>query len=82
MTAPPAEVRTQTELKGAKRTKLLMLGTGAGPVPMLPGRRRFMTLHAMLSNGLAHVLHFGRGVTNEFARTGIELSASALALDT
>ncbi len=53
VTAMPAEARTQAALKGAKGTKLVMLGTGAGPVPMLPARRRFMTSHVMLSNGVA-----------------------------
>lgn len=75
VTAMPAEARTQAELKSAKGTKLVMLGTGAGPKPMLPGRRRLMTSHVMLSNGAAYVLDFGLGVTNQFARTGIDFSA-------
>ena len=75
VTAMPAEARTQAALKDAQGTKLVMLGTGAGPVPMLPSRRRFMTSHVMLSNRAAYVLDFGLGVTNEFARTGIEFGA-------
>jgi len=75
VTAMPAEARTQAALKDAQGTKLVMLGTGAGPVPMVPIRRRFMTSHVMLSNGAAYVLDFGLGVTNEFARTGIEFGA-------
>lgn len=71
VSAMPAEARTQAELKGAKGTKLVMLGTGAGPVPMVPSRNRFMTSHVMVSNGAAYVLDFGLGVTNEFARTGL-----------
>jgi ribonuclease BN (tRNA processing enzyme) len=54
-------------LKSAKGTKLVLLGTGAGPVP---GQRRRMTSHLMVSNGAAYVLDCGLGVTNQFARTG------------
>ncbi len=75
VSAQPAEARTQAALKNAKGTKLVMLGTGAGPTPMVPSRSRFMTSHVMLSNGAAYVLDFGLGVTNEFARTGIEFGA-------
>jgi ribonuclease BN (tRNA processing enzyme) len=59
-------------LKDAKGTKLVMLGTGGGPVP---GRRRNMTSHVMLSGGAAYVLDCGLGVTNQFARTGIPFNA-------
>lgn len=64
--------QTQAALKGAKGTKLVLLGTGAGPVP---GRSRHMTSHVMLSNGSAYVLDCGMGVTDQYARTGIPFSA-------
>jgi ribonuclease BN (tRNA processing enzyme) len=64
--------QTQTALKDAKSTKLVLLGTAAGPVP---GRSREMTSHVMLSNGAAYVLDCGMGVTNQYARSGIPFSA-------
>lgn len=60
--------QAQAALKDAKGTKLVLLGTAAGPVP---GRTRKMTSHVMLSNGSAYVLDCGLGVTDQFARTGI-----------
>src|SRR5215470_7069608 len=62
----------QAALKGARGTKLVLLGTGAGP---LPGRSRLMTSHVMLSNGAAYVLDCGMGVTEQYAHTGISFSA-------
>ena len=62
----------QAALKDAKGTKLVLLGTAAGPVP---GRSRQMTSHVMLSNGSAYVLDCGMGVTDQYARTGIPFSA-------
>lgn len=64
--------QAQAALKDAKRTKLVLLGTAAGPVP---GRTRKMTSHVMLSNGSAYVLDCGMGVTDQFARTGIPFSS-------
>ncbi len=64
--------QAQAALKDAKGTKLVLLGTAAGPVP---GRSRQMTSHVMLSNGAAYVLDCGLGVTNQYARTGIPFSA-------
>lgn len=64
--------QTQAALKDAKGTKLVLLGTAAGPVP---GRTRQMTSHVMLSNGAAYVVDCGMGVTDQFARTGIPFSA-------
>ncbi len=64
--------QTQAALKGAKGTKLVLLGTAAGPVP---GRSRQMTSHVMLSNGSAYVLDCGMGVTDQYARTGIPFNA-------
>jgi ribonuclease BN (tRNA processing enzyme) len=61
------EANVQAALKGAKGTKLVLLGTGAGPVP---GRPRRMTSNLMIHNGAAYVLDCGLGVTNQFARTG------------
>ena len=65
----------QAALRDAKGTKLVILGTGAGPFPMVPGRSRHMTAHVMVSNGAAYVLDCGLGVTNQFARTGIPFNA-------
>jgi ribonuclease BN (tRNA processing enzyme) len=64
--------QAQAALKDAKGTKLVLLGTAAGP---LPGRTREMTSHVMLSNGTAYVLDCGMGVTNQYARTGIPFRA-------
>jgi hypothetical protein len=64
--------KAQAALKEAKGTKLVPLGTAAGPAP---GRSREMTSHVMLSNGSAYVVDCGMGVTNQFARTGISFSA-------
>lgn len=64
--------QVQAALKNATGTKLVLLGTGAGPVP---GRTRLMTSHVMLSNGAAYVLDCGLGVTDQFARTGIPFPA-------
>ena len=62
----------QAALKSAEGTKLVLLGTAAGPVP---GRRRKMTSHVMLSNGAAYALDCGLGVTDRYAQTGIPFSA-------
>ena len=64
--------QTQAALKDAKGTKLVLLGTAAGPVP---GRSREMTSHVMLSSGAAYVLDCGMGVTDNYARTGIPFAA-------
>jgi len=65
----------QAALKDARGTKLVILGTGAGPSPTVPGRTRHMTSHVMVSNATAYVLDCGLGVTNQFARTGIPFTA-------
>jgi glyoxylase-like metal-dependent hydrolase (beta-lactamase superfamily II) len=59
---------THAALKDAKGTKLVILGTSAGPNP---GIARHMTSHVLLSNGAAYVLDCGLGVTRQFARSGI-----------
>jgi ribonuclease BN (tRNA processing enzyme) len=64
--------QAQAALKDAKGTKLVLLGTGAGP---LPGRTRKMTSHVMLSNGSAYVLDCGLGCTDRYANTGIPFHA-------
>jgi ribonuclease BN (tRNA processing enzyme) len=64
--------QARAALKNAKGTKLVLLGTGAGP---LPGRSRHMTSHVILSNGAAYVIDCGLGVTDQFAYTGIPFSA-------
>lgn len=61
----------QAARKNASGTKLVILGTGGGPVPTIPGRTRQMTAHLMVRNGCAYVLDCGLGVTNQFARTGV-----------
>lgn len=66
------EKQVRAALKDAKGTKLVLLGTGAGPVP---GRSRHMTSNVMVHNGAAYVLDFGLGVTDQFARTGIPFGA-------
>ena len=65
----------QAALKRGNGTKLVILGSGAGPHPRLPNRSRYMTSHVMLSNDRAYVLDCGLGVTNQFARTGIPFTA-------
>lgn len=70
-----AEQQARAALKNPAGTKLVVLGTTGGPVPMLPGRTRHMTSHVMLSNGAAYVLDCGLGVTNQYARTGIPFRA-------
>src|SRR5262245_24211852 len=64
--------QAQAALRDPKGTKLVLLGTGAGPVP---GRTRRMTSHVMLSNGSAYVLDCGLGATDQFARTAIPFAA-------
>jgi ribonuclease BN (tRNA processing enzyme) len=63
---------THAALKDAKGTKLVILGTSAGPVP---GQARHMTSHLMLHEGAAYVLDCGLGVTRQYARTGTQFSA-------
>jgi len=53
--AKSAAEQVQTALKDAKGTKLVLLGTGAGPGGQGPERTRKMTSHAMLSNGAAYL---------------------------
>jgi hypothetical protein len=67
-----AAQQAQAALKDAKGTKLVLLGTAAGP---MPGRTREMTSHVMLSNGAAYVLDCGLGCTDQYARTGIPFRA-------
>jgi ribonuclease BN (tRNA processing enzyme) len=67
-----AAQQAQAALKGAKGTKLVILGSGAGPTP---GLARHKTSHVMLNNGAAYVLDCGLGVTDQFARTGIHFGA-------
>ncbi len=65
----------QAALRNASGTKLVILGTGAGPNPMVPGRTRHMTSHVMVSNSTAYVLDCGLGVTNQLASTGVTFTA-------
>jgi len=66
------EARVRASLKGAKGTKLVLLGTGAGP---LPGQNRHMQSSVLLHNGVAYLVDCGLGVTDLYARTGIPFSA-------
>ncbi len=72
-TAPDglAAQEVQAALKNARGAKLVILGSGGGPGPTIPGRTRHMTAHLMVSNGSAYVLDCGLGVTNQFGRTGV-----------
>jgi len=65
----------QAALRNASGTRLVLLGTGAGPNPTVPGRTRHMTSHVMVSNAAAYVLDCGLGVTNQFARAGIPFTS-------
>jgi glyoxylase-like metal-dependent hydrolase (beta-lactamase superfamily II) len=67
-----AAARAKAALKDAKGTKLVLLGTGSGPVP---GLARRMASNLMVHNGAAYVLDCGLGVTDGYARTGIPFSA-------
>jgi ribonuclease BN (tRNA processing enzyme) len=75
-TPASAAAQAQAALKDAQDgklgTKLVLLGTGAGPVP---GRTRRMTSHAMVSNGAVYVLDCGLGVTDRFAQAGLSFNA-------
>src|SRR5262249_44944010 len=64
--------RAKAALKDAKGTKLVLLGTGSGP---LPGLARRMASNLMVHNGAAYVLDCGLGITDGYARTGIPFSA-------
>src|SRR5258708_17401571 len=67
-----AAARAKAALKDAKGTKLVLLGTGAGPVP---GLARRMASNLMVHNGAAYVLDCGLGVTDGYALTGIPFNA-------
>jgi ribonuclease BN (tRNA processing enzyme) len=66
------ETGVRSSLKDAKGTKLVLLGTGAGP---LPGQNRHMQSSVLVHNGTAYVVDCGLGITDLFARTGIPFSA-------
>ena len=66
------ESQVRESLKGAKVTKLVLLGTGAGPVPGYP---RHMQSSLLLHNGAVYIVDCGLGVTDQFARTGLSFSA-------
>ena len=60
--------RVRADLKVGSGTKLVLLGTGGGPVP---GRKRGMTGHVILHGSDAYVIDCGMGITDKFAQTGI-----------
>ena len=66
---------TQASANRQTGTTLVILGSGAGPSPMLPGRTRHMASNVMVSNGAAYVLDCGLGVTNQLARSGVSFTA-------
>src|SRR5215471_7004125 len=68
----PTAATAKAALKDARGTKLVLLGTGSGPVP---GLARRMSANLILHNGAAYLLDCGLGVTDEYARTGIPFSA-------
>jgi hypothetical protein len=59
-TAKTAAEQAQAALKDAKATKLVLLGTGAGPGGQGPERTRKMTSHVMLSGFHACLQDDGR----------------------
>ena len=67
-----AAARAKAALKDAKGMKLVLLGTGSGPIP---GAARGMASNLMVHNGAAYILDCGLGVTSQYARTGIPFSA-------
>ena len=67
-----AASRAKAALKSAQGTKLVLLGTGSGPIP---GLARRMASNLMDYNEAAYVLDCGLGVTDQYARTGIPFSA-------
>jgi ribonuclease BN (tRNA processing enzyme) len=54
----------------AGATKLIILGTAAGPSV---GRSRYMTSHVILHGGVAHVIDCGYGVSEQLIRAGVKL---------
>src|SRR5262249_19556952 len=67
-----AAARAKAALKDAKGTKLVVLGTGSGPIP---GLSRGMASSLMVHNGAAYVLDCGLGATNKYARVGVPFNA-------
>jgi ribonuclease BN (tRNA processing enzyme) len=67
-----AAERARAQLKTSSGTKLVLLGTGGGPVP---GRARRMTSHVIVSNGASYIIDCGLGVTNQYARLGLDFGA-------
>lgn len=59
-------------LRGAKGTKLVLLGTCGGPVL---GQRRHMTSQILVSNGAAYVIDCGMTVANRIAQAGVPLKS-------
>ncbi len=58
-------------LKSASGTKLVLLGTGGGPVP---GRTRRMTGHVLVHGDAAYVIDCGMGTTDRFAEAGLSFA--------
>ena len=64
--------RAKAALKDAKGTKLVLLGTGSGPIP---GLSRGMASSLMVHNGAAYMLDCGLGATDKYARAGVPFNA-------
>jgi ribonuclease BN (tRNA processing enzyme) len=67
-----SEEQVRAALTNVKGTKLVLLGTGAGPQP---GMNRHMQSSVLLHDGVAYVVDCGLGVTDLFVRTGIPFPA-------
>src|SRR5262245_63985816 len=65
-----AAARAKAALRDAKGTKLVLLGTGSGP---LPGLARRMVSDLMVHNGAGYVLDWGLGISGGFGGTGIRV---------
>jgi ribonuclease BN (tRNA processing enzyme) len=64
--------RAKAALKDAKGTKLVLLGTGSGPIP---GLSRGMASSLMVHDGAAYMLDCGLGATDKYARAGVPFNA-------
>lgn len=66
-----ATKKLQMDLAKKAGTKIVLLGTGGGPVI---GHSRHQTSVLMVQDNAAYVLDFGLGAVEQFARTGVPFS--------
>lgn len=66
-----ATKKVQADIAAKPGTKIVLLGTGGGPVL---GQPRHQTSVAMLQDHAAYMLDFGLGAVQQFARTGVPFS--------